>query len=534
MTAARGSSALAAVLAAASGLALLAAHPPIGWWWTSFLHPPLLLAALWVERDANSTLLPLRSARLGLLAGLVAFGPMLTWLIAPAGYVGWGLLVGVQGVWFGLLAAVLGRFLDRPLLPVVAAIAWTGVDAWRGIVPLSGFEWGAIAYAHTDGSWLLPMARLVGGRGITFIVVLLGAAGAVAVRRTVGSVRDRGEGSVEQALSGTSLPLALLVGGLLVSVVATIEPPPTDGSLDVLLVQGNDIRHWERSVDDAPTTITTNLRDQTLAAIGDGPAPDLTVWPESSLDRDPTSQRGANLGVLADEAAQVAGEMIAGATMDGPDPATERFISALQFNGSFVEHDRYVKRRLVPFGEYVPARELLDWFPPLDQVPRDAEPGGGPQQLTTADQVRVAVLICFETLFSDVLRTNVLAGEDPAQLVLALTNDASFRDSAEPAQHLAQSQLRAVETGRWVVHGSLAGSSAFVDPDGVIHDATPLFELATIRREVPLAVGLTPFLVVGDVLAWLTRVGLLVLIGVAAVSARRRRASATAGSGPPG
>lgn len=531
MTAARGSSALAPVLAAASGLALLAAHPPVGWWWTTFLHPPLLLAALWVERGSAGPSLPwLRSARLGLLTGLVAFGPMLSWLIAPAGYVGWTLLVGVQGVWFGLLAAILGRFLDRPLLPVLAALAWTGLDAWRGIVPLNGFEWGAIAYAHTDGSWFLPMARLVGGRGITFTVVLIAVAGAVAVRRTIPPVRDRGDRPMEQALSGTTLPLGLLVGGLLVSVLATIEPPPTDGSLDVLLVQGNDIRHWERSVDDAPTTIATNLRDQTLAAIGEGPPPDLTVWPESSLDRDPTSDRGANLGALADEAAQVAGEVIAGATLDGPDPATERFIAALQFNGGFAEHDRYVKRRLVPFGEYIPAREFLDWFPPLEQVPRDAQPGGAPQQLTTAQQVRVAVLICFETLFSDILRSNVLAGEEPAQLVLALTNDASFRDSAEPAQHLAQSQLRAVETGRWVVHGSLAGSSAFVDPDGVIHDATPLFELATIRREVPLAAGLTPFLVIGDVVGWLTRASLLVLLAMAWLQARRHRTAAADGS----
>jgi apolipoprotein N-acyltransferase len=87
------------------------------------------------------------------------------------------------------------------------------------------------------------------------------------------------------------------------------------------------------------------------------------------------------------------------------------------------------------------------------------------------------------------VRSNVLAGEDPAQVVFSLTNDASFGDSAEPAQHLAQSRLRAVETGRWVVHGALSGASAFVDPEGVASQVTPLFTQTTIRAEVPMVAG---------------------------------------------
>lgn len=534
MTVRRGVAAGAPAVAAASGLALLAAHPPVGWWWLTFLHPPLLIAALWIDGVVDERPDRRRAFGLGSVAGLVAFAPMLSWLIAPAGYVGWGLLVGVQSLWMGLLALILRRFLANRLLPVIAAVGWTAIDAWRAIVPLNGFEWGAIAYAHVDGSWMLPMARLVGGRGITFVVVLVGVAAAVAARQTVRQVRGRGDRSVEDALTGTTLPLGMLVGGLLLSILVTIEAPATEGTLDVLVVQGNDIRHWEEPVSDPPTTITTNLRDETLAAIGDGAAPDLTVWPESSIDRDLTSERGANLRPLVDEAAGVAGSLIAGATMNGPDPATTRYIAALQFDGDAQEIDRYVKRRLVPFGEYIPARAALDWFPPLGQVPRDAIAGGGPQQLAISEQVRLAVVICFETLFSDIWRTNILATDEPAQLVLSLTNDASFRDTAEPAQHLAQARLRAVETGRWVVHASIAGSSAFLDPDGGAHDVTPVFEIDSIRRDVPLAAGPTPYLMTGDVLGWLARIGLLVLVALPWVTDRRAAARpARAGSGLP-
>jgi apolipoprotein N-acyltransferase len=518
--------ALAPLLAAAAGLALLVAHPPLGWWPTSFLAPPLLLAALWADQlaaaDADRGV---RAFRLGGLFGLVAFAPMLSWLIMPAGYVGWGLLVAVQVVWFGLLAVLMRPFLGHPLSALALAALWTGIDAWRAIVPLNGFEWGAIAYAHVDGSWMLPVARIVGGRGITFLVVLIGAAAAVVLRATWRSVRERGDESVEVALRSTNGPIALLVGGLLVSVLATVEPPPATGSLDVLAVQGNDVRHWERNAPDPdpPLRIASALRDETLAAVARDGAPELTIWPESSLDRDPFTDRGAPLGALAGEAAGAAGSLLTGVTLDGPDRTSERYVAAMLLQDGLQETDRYVKRRLVPFGEYIPFRPLLDWFPPLDQIPRDTLPGEGPQTIDLPGGVRAAVIICFETKFMDIVRSNIRAEGEPAQILLTLTNDASFGDSAEPPQHLAQTRLRAVETGRWAVHAALAGGSAFVDPTGELAQVTELFTVDSIRAEVPLVDGLTPYLVIGDVVGWLTRLSVVLAAGAAVVAVRRGR-----------
>jgi apolipoprotein N-acyltransferase len=521
-------SAIAPLLAAGSGLALLVSHPPVGWWVASFLAPPLLLAALWLDRQAaERSGRGVRAFRLGGLMGVVAFAPMLSWLIMPAGYIGWGLLVGVQVVWFGLLAALMRPFIDHTLAPLALAFLWTGIDAWRAVVPLNGFEWGAIAYAHVDGSWMLPVARIVGGRGITFLVVLIGAAAAVVARATWRSVRERGDASVEVALRSTNGPIALLVGGLLVSVLATVEPPAETGSLEILAVQGNDVRHWERSEPDPdpPRRIATALRDETVAAVERDGAPELTIWPESSLDRDPFGDRGASLGALADDAARSVGALLTGATLDGPDPTRERYVSAVLLQDGLRPTDRYDKRRLVPFGEYVPARALLDWFPPLDQVPRDTLPGEGPQTIELADGVRAAVIICFETKFMDIVRSNIRADGDPAQLLLTLTNDASFGDSAEPAQHLAQTRLRAVETGRWAVHAALAGGSAFVDPTGELSQLTELFTIDSIRAEVPLVDGLTPYLRIGDVMGWLSRLTVVLAAGVVMVAVRRGRSA---------
>lgn len=351
----RAASAAAPALAAGAGLAILLAHPPVGWWWTTFLAPGLLLGALDLDARAASDGRA-RAGRLGALTGLVAFAPMISWLIAPAGVVGWGLLTLVQVAWMALLAVLIRPALHSPWLALVTAVAWTGIDAWRSIVPLNGFGWGALSYAHVDGSWLLPTARLVGGRGITLLVVLIGAAAYTAARATWRGVRADPDRDVEQAVAGARVHFGLLVGGLLISVLATIEPPEPVGTLDVLVVQGNDIRHWEQPVADAPLTITTAQRDLTLEAIDAGGRPELTVWPESSIDRDPTTERGAPLAALVDEAAAAAGTLIAGASLDGPDPQTQRLIAAVQFQDGFTEVDRYIKRRLVPFGEFVPLR----------------------------------------------------------------------------------------------------------------------------------------------------------------------------------
>jgi apolipoprotein N-acyltransferase len=230
------------------------------------------------------------------------------------------------------------------------------------------------------------------------------------------------------------------------------------------------------------------------------------VWPESAIDRDPSRPAWSDLGELATDAARAAGTLVAGVSLDGPDePMTQRIVGAwlVRSGGTDNVDDLYIKRRPVPFGEYVPGRRWLAWIPALDQVPRDAIAGPGPQTFEVAPGVGAAVIICFETLFSDLVRSNVMAGGRDAGLILAITNDASFQRSAEPDQHLAQSRMRAIETGRWVVHAALSGSSAFVDPSGGVHDATQLFEQAAIRREVPLAVGRTPFLMLGDLVGLL-------------------------------
>lgn len=468
----------------------------------------LLLVVRWARqhRDTAPT-----AFTLGLVSGLVTFLPLLVWVANPAGHVAWLVLGLLEAAFTGVFAGLVARWSDRPLLPLVAAVAWTGVEAWRGLFPLNGFDWGGLGYAHL-GSPLLGFARVGGVRSLTLLTVLAAAGLAL-----LGSQRARG-GDRVRLVAGASAVAVGLAGPLLVQPA----PPGTSGrTVDVLAVQGNDAEERALPGREIDRVIAAQLVELTERSVARQGRPDVTVWPESSIDRDPTTERGADLLPYLERGAEVAGgNLIVGVNLDGPRPGT--FLNtALVVDGSGDIVDRYVKRRLVPFGEYVPWRWLIGDLGPLRQVPRDGLPGDGPQTLHVGD-VNVAVAICFETLFPELVRSNVRAGN--AGLVLASTNDASFGRSSEPAQHLAQSRMRAVETGRWVVHASLSGVSAFASPDGSVTQQTELYTAAAIRADLPVVSQSTVFLRVGDVTGLVTRFAVLVLLIASTASwvARRR------------
>lgn len=509
------------LLALLSGLALTVAHPPYGVGLVALLVPGLLVAAVDVATGAGR-----RSWPVPVVAAGVGFGIVLSWVIVTAGVIGWTLLVAIQVAWWSVMVAVIVRLPSRPsraARPLLVGIAWVGMDAFRGIVPLNGFAWGTLGAATVDLPWLATLARLAGEKAMTLAVVVLSVAAWEAARGPLDASRDT-SGRIQWRRVRETLPAgrtgaAWLGGAALVVTLGTVEPPPPTGEADVLLVQPNEFEQFRGTGTELDVAIADNAVALTRSAVDAAGVPDLTVWPESTIDADP-----GRVPALAEAMARggelTQGRLLTGTILDGPRPRTFRnVVQSVGPTGDVT--DEYQKRRLVPFGEYVPFRDYLDWFEPLEQVPRDAVAGDAAHGLTVAD-LRVAVVICFETLFGDLLRSNLRAGDQPAELVVAATNDASFGRRGEAPQHVAQSQLRALETGRWVAHAAISGTSAFVDPDGDVFDATDLFAATSIRRTVTTTDGLTPFLVTGDWLAPATMVGLVALAATGALSGRRR------------
>jgi len=198
-----------------------------------------------------------------------------------------------------------------------------------------------------------------------------------------------------------------------------------------------------------------------------------------------------------------------------PAPDGRDFNTNLLYDRDGTLQGKYAKQHLVPFGEYVPYRDQLDFLGALDQIPYDYAHGPG-RRLFEVSGRRMATIICFESAFGPLVRDFV---RDGAEFVVVSTNNRSYRRSGNASQHVALSQMRAAETGRPVVHASISGISGVIDADGDVRDTTDLFVNEIVTAEIAPTAGQTPYVRYGDWLLWGCG---LSLIGLALFARLRR------------
>lgn len=454
-----------------------------------------LVPVLWALRGVRAR----RRALIGLVFGLVYYGIVLYWLL-PFGMIAWLPLVVSQAAYAALFGAALPLLWDerRPVPSAGAAAAlWTAVDWVRGVWPLGGFTWGTLGNTQHANGLLLPLASVTGVWGVTFVVVMVNAL-------LLGTVSRVGEWGRRAGLAAVASAAVLLPG--LVPLPRAAGP-----TLDVAVVQGN--------VDKAEAA-SFYLRSRQVAGnhirlhhrlVRD--PPDLAVWPENSLDVDPTTDPALQAEVTGAIRA-VGVPTLAGAVTDAPGGRFHNQV--LLYSGQGAILGRYSKMHPVPFGEYVPFRPLLGWVDQLRYVPRDIAPGHQ-FRLFDVRGVLVGTPICFENIFPDLFRRFVSGG---ANLMVVTTNDSSYADSPASREHVIMSQMRAVETGRWVVQAAISGESALIDPHGSVRLHTGLFVPAILRASVPSSTARTVYVRFGDWFPWAC--GIAVLGGLLAWMRRRR------------
>jgi apolipoprotein N-acyltransferase len=468
-------------LAVAGGVLLYAAHPPADLGWLGLVAVVPLLA---LGRDLRAAARPVAGGLWwGLLSGLVFFATLLTWLV-PFGVVAWLLLALIQAAFIGLFVAAVAAWGQRRFGAAAAVVAWVAMEAARTRWPLGGFPWGALGYSQHEAGLLLPVARSLGVLGVS------AACAAVAA-------------CVECGLAHRSIlrPFLGLLGVAAVASGLAAVPPPAPGGdrLDIAAVQGNDLQRSgaagvARLDDERIVNVAEAMLEATRPLAGD--PPDVTVWPENSLDADVTDPANAELRSIVSSALELLnGEaLVAGGLLAGPRPGTV-YNAVLELGPGLAVDDTYRKRHPVPFGEYVPLRPVLGALPPLRQIPRDVLGADSPGIVTVAG-APLGFVICFENIFPALVRDQVRAG---AELLVVSTNNASYGYSAMSRQHLAFSQLRAVESGRWTLHAGISGTSGIIDPSGRVSQRTRLYDEAIVRGELPLVSQPTPYVVLGDV-----------------------------------
>jgi apolipoprotein N-acyltransferase len=511
------------------GAPLALAFPRPGWWWLALIGlVPVLLAAM-TAPDGREAALRAWLGGAGFFLAVNAFlwpkvGPfmvplamLLAVLWAPVGWLARTLLgapatsepnprfpgpligrVAHPGNrWAGLSTAPTpGRLAAGLVLVPSAFVAGEALRSWDAL----GGPWGLLGASQWNAPALLSVAALGGVWGVSFLLVAVNVAVAAAVGpRTPPPTRAVG------AVVAVALPLAALA-------FWTLRPAPAPaGTMRVGFVQPGVVGPVEERFR------ASERLSRTLAAA----RPDLVVWGESSVGRDPAANPAdvARLEAVARSVgAPVLANVDAQRAADGGIYKTALLVGPRGVLGS------YDKLRLVPFGEYVPLRPLLGWVTRLTDAAAVDRHRGSHLAVLPAGDLTVGPLVCFESAFPDLART--LAARR-ADLVVVQTADTTFQGSWGLDQHASLSAVRAVEAGRPVLQAALSGTSAAFDARGRRLAWAPGSWRGAATVELPLSAERTPYVRSGDVVP--VACGLALVVG--ALAAARRRRLSRGGSG---
>jgi apolipoprotein N-acyltransferase len=485
----------------AGGLTLYLAFPPIGWWPCAPAGVALLALALYGTR-------PRRAAWVGYAGALAFLLPTLAW-VRPIGDDAWLALAGIESLFWAALACAAVLVMRLPAWPLWVACLWAAQEWARGLFPVGGFPWARLAFSQGESPFT-PYAALGGAPLVSFTVALTGALLAWLVRRLVAPPRW------DRVIAGTVLAaIAVPVMGL-----AVPRPGDEGRSVKIGVIQGNVPGRGMYFLGDEPAVVLRNHADEThrlaqAVRAGSMPRPDIVVWPENSTDIDPYTSDYARR--LIGAAAQDVGvPILVGAVVKiGTEHRATRGLVWDPVTGPGAYYD---KRKLVPFGEYTPFKDLvLALSSRANMVGRQSVSGDRPGTLRIGP-VTVGTVECYEVAFDDVVRDTVDAGGTP---LVVQTNNAAYALTNLPPQQLAMSQLRAVEFNRAVVTAATTGISAYVAPDGRVGWHTGELVAGMNVVDVPIRTKNTLASRVGALPEWI-----LILMGAGAVTvaiSRRRK-----------
>jgi apolipoprotein N-acyltransferase len=505
-------------LSLVGGLLLAAAFPPYGLWPLAFVSPALLVVALSGRslRGAFTT---------GLVFGLAFFFPLVVWVVNLAWFA-WVALAIASALIFAVFAIAQRLLLNLRWWPPAVAGWWVAAEAFRDRWPWGGFPWGRLAMSQA-GVPTQGWAAIAGPPALTFAVALVGAClGWLLLTAFTGG---RGTPRRHRLLLLPALALVGSVALALLPAALTLDPVPASAKTAVVAAIQGDVpraRSLAAELTNVELEVTSNhaaATDKLAAKVAAGQAaqPDLVIWPENSTDIDPM-QYPPVYDEIASAAAAIGRPILVGAVLQNP-----QLNAGVLWLPNKGPTTIYAKRRLVPFGEYIPFRSLISKITSLTQLqPTDFVPGHQ-TVVFNVGQIKLGDVICYEVGFDDLVRSEVAAG---ANLLSVQSNDATFEregpTTAESGQQLAMARIRAVEFDRSVVVASTTGYSAIVAPGGQLVSRSGVWTQAELEARVPLLTYTTLAERLGAWPEWAivaaTSLALCVAIGQASTARRRR------------
>jgi apolipoprotein N-acyltransferase len=441
--------------------------------------------------------------------------------------IGYSLVLGLYFGLFGLGVALVRRASGSTRLALAAApILWTGLELAASRI--TSVPWDQLGYSQVDNGIVNQLAPWTGVYGISFVLVAVNALIAG------GLVLDRG---AEKRLWGIT-GAVLLAGGI---VGIFLPPPRPAATATAVLVQPNlDVsadnrwpgQEWDQHMAEFASLASEQCKvyiagiPQTGAPTGEVVCPpypthpDLVAWPESPApfeEGDPRFEKALAVIARQTQAPLVVGNI--GSDFSAGNGGWHFYNSALIVGADGARVGRYDKIHLVPYGEYIPFKNLFAFAHKL--TGRVSEFTRGDERkvfiLSGQDGVRhrYGIFICYEAVFADEVRQFARLG---AEVLVNISDDGWYGDTSAAWQHLNMARMRAIENSRWILRDTNTGITAAIDPYGRVRQSIPRHALDALPAQFGFRDDITFYTAHGDVFGWLCAI---LGLGVVGWSARK-------------
>ncbi len=431
------------------------------------------LIYLWITSTPRTAFL------YGYLFGLGMFGSGVSWLHISINLFGGVnffasviltfLLIAFISLYPAITGYIYRRFfshISRSLALLLVIPSLWSLSEWARSWIFTGFPWLNMGYSHTDTP-LKGMAAVLGIYGISWLAIF-----------TSGALANLINANKRQQLKTCTLIIVIWTGCWMLHQQNWTEN--SDDELSVALVQGSIPQEIKWRPEMRQTTI--NLYKELSKDVLDH---DLIVWPEAAIPAF-YHQVGSLINELESITHKNGNRIMVG--MPVYDPNTQEYYNSLVSIDNKVTF--YFKRHLVPFGEYLPLKFLLQDLTDYLNIPvSDFSSGNDPAPVMINSNYNIGVSICYEDTFGE----EVIQAMPDANILVNVSNDAWFGDSAAPHQHLQMARMRALETGRYLVRATNTGISAIINEKGEITDQLLQFAPATLSGKARLFNGSTPY-----------------------------------------
>lgn len=428
---------VALLLSALSGALLSAAFEPVGKWWVA----PIAIAVHMYALSISSRKV-LSSFIFGLTLNLI----VLHWSSTFVGSIPWVILaIGLSLFYLPLALVSKWGITAYPLIYIL-------LEEVRNRFPFGGFGWVRIAFTQADAPYA-KVAAIGGATALSAAVVLIAL--------------------VIFHISHRKFSLLPLLPFLIVLVPANTY---VVDSTNVLMIQGN-VPQMGLDFNSRAKAVFNNHFERTQMEIAKNPNVDFILWPENSVDVDPFLNSDVKKSLDSIKQPLIIGAIVnKGSTL---------LNTSILWGGELPE--TYIKQHLTPFGEYIPLRSLARVVSPLVDEVEDFSPGDSGKTFEIGT-IKVAPVICYE-LIDDALLEKAAKNSN---ILAVQTNSATFGMSAESAQQLSITRIRAIEHGRNIASVSTTGYSAIIDSSGKVLQKTSMGTADSIRASVDLIEGQTP------------------------------------------